>query len=279
MLAHSFALPGNPPFFPPPASHTSARVCVIIMHEDSRLSSVGRVCACLCVCACACACFRVRVPLCAVAVDTNGDGVADTVIDKPMNPMAQQLAMQQQQQMMVQQQMMMQMQQPGMVPMQQGGAPMPGMVQMATPMPGMVPMQMQQPGMVPMQMGTPMPGMVPMGTPMPDMVPMQQGAPMVNVTVPEGKQPGDTFKAQMPDGQVVKVAVPEGAGPGAVVQVPVPQARSPADVRVCFRYRWGDASCVCVTSRDCADLCPSDSDARQSSVVTGRGTMDFWVSV
>ena len=51
---------------------------------------------------------------------------------------------------------------------------------------------------------------------------MMAQAGMVNVTVPEGKNEGDFFKAKMPDGQIVKCQVPPGAGPGAVIQVKAP---------------------------------------------------------
>ena len=43
----------------------------------------------------------------------------------------------------------------------------------------------------------------------------------MNVTIPEGSQPGSVFQVQQPDGQVVSVQVPPGGSGGMQMQVPL----------------------------------------------------------
>lgn len=44
----------------------------------------------------------------------------------------------------------------------------------------------------------------------------------INVQIPRGLQPGETFLATQPDGEVITVTVPPGALPGSFVDVVVP---------------------------------------------------------
>ena len=59
--------------------------------------------------------------------------------------------------------------------------------------------------------------------------PAAAAAPIqVNVTVPEGAEPGQKLRVQVPDGRTVVVTVPPGAPPGAQLQVQVAPAPAPA---------------------------------------------------
>ena len=54
-------------------------------------------------------------------------------------------------------------------------------------------------------------------------VPVEEQQPrLVEVTVPNGVYAGETFTAQMPDGQLANCQVPQGEGPGSTIRVQAP---------------------------------------------------------